>query len=117
MTPHFGNPAIPAGSLILVTGVNGFIASHVTDQLIQAGYRVRGTTRDTNKTEWMKEMFGDAFEVVVVKDMSADGAFDEACKGRCLLFLLLYRLKMLSICPFVSRRCGCHSCGFRRFIR
>lgn len=115
MTPDFDNPVVPPGSLILVTGVNGFIASHVTDQLIQAGYRVRGTTRDTSKTEWMKEMFGDALEVVVVKDMAADGAFDEACKGGCLLLLLL-RLKMLNLCPSLSRRFRRHSCGFRPFI-
>lgn len=84
MTPDFKKPpAIPVGSLILVTGANGFIGSHITDQLIQAGYRVRGSTRDTTKVAWMKEMFGNQFEAVVVKDMADDGAFDEACKGGC----------------------------------
>ena len=29
---------IPKGSTVLVTGVTGFIASHVADQLLQAGY-------------------------------------------------------------------------------
>lgn len=71
---------------MLVTGANGFIGSHVADQLIQAGYRVRGTSRDTTKTAWITEMFdkryGEGkFEAVVVKDMAESGAFDEACKG------------------------------------
>ena len=92
-------PAIPPGSTVLVTGANGFIASHVTDQLIQAGYLVRGTSRDTTKTAWMTELFDKRygkgkFEAVVVKDMAEKGAFDEACKGmrfglECQLILTL----------------------------
>ena len=82
-------PVIPPGSLILVTGANGYIASHVTDQLIQAGYLVRGTSRDTIKTAWMTELFDQKygpgkFEAVVVKDMAEKDAFDEACKGNAV---------------------------------
>jgi nucleoside-diphosphate-sugar epimerase len=36
-------PAIPKGSLVLVTGANGHIGSRVADQLREAGYHVRGT--------------------------------------------------------------------------
>lgn len=45
MTPDFDGraPAIAPGSLTLVTGVNGFIGSHIADQLLSLGYRVRGT--------------------------------------------------------------------------
>ncbi|KAL8938464.1 MAG: hypothetical protein Q9216_003877 [Gyalolechia sp. 2 TL-2023] len=80
------SPAISVGSLVLVTGVNGYIGSHVADQLVQAGYRVRGTVRDESKGQYMKEFFdkkyGDGkLETVVVADMSQAGAFDEACKG------------------------------------
>ena len=79
-------PVIPPGSIVLVTGANGYIGSHVADQLIQAGYLVRGTSRDAAKTAWMSEMFDKKygkgkFEPVVVKDMAEGGAFDEACKG------------------------------------
>ena len=79
------NPAIPPGSLILVTGVNGLIASHVADQCLAAGYRVRGTTRDKQKNAWILDLFSsrygsDAFELVEVKDMTKDAAFDEAVK-------------------------------------
>ena len=80
------SPVIPPGSTVLVTGANGFVASHVSDQLLQAGYLVRGTSRDTAKTVWMTELFDKKygkgkFEGFVVEDMVESGAFDEACKG------------------------------------
>lgn len=36
---------IMTGQLVLVTGVTGFIAGHVANELLEKGYRVRGTTR------------------------------------------------------------------------
>ncbi|OQE17696.1 hypothetical protein PENFLA_c023G04025 [Penicillium flavigenum] len=39
---------IASGSLILVTGANGYIASHVVDQLLQLGYNVGGTASDVS---------------------------------------------------------------------
>jgi nucleoside-diphosphate-sugar epimerase len=33
--------------LILVTGASGFIACHIVKQLLEKGYRVRGTVRST----------------------------------------------------------------------
>jgi len=35
---------------ILVTGASGFIASHIVQQLLEGGYRVRGTVRDPERT-------------------------------------------------------------------
>ncbi|KAJ7603330.1 NAD-P-binding protein [Mycena polygramma] len=74
------------GCLVLVTGVNGFIASHVADQLLAAGYNVRGTARSAAKLQWLHELFdkkygAGRFEGISVPDMVADGAFDEAVKG------------------------------------
>ncbi|OJD33987.1 nad dependent epimerase dehydratase [Diplodia corticola] len=79
-------PAIPKGSTILVTGVNGYIGSHVADQFLQLGFRVRGTVRDTKKNEWMTELFektygADRFELVAVPDIALEGAFLSAVKG------------------------------------
>ena len=79
-------PVLAPDSTVLVTGANGFIGSHVADQLLQAGYRVRGTSRDTAKTVWMTELFDKKygkgkFEAFVVQDMVESGAFDEACRG------------------------------------
>lgn len=79
-------PAIPKDSVVLVTGVNGYIGSNVADQLMEAGYRVRGTARDLSKAQglssfWEQKFGQDRFEIVTVADMSHDGAFDEAVKG------------------------------------
>ncbi|KAF2135660.1 uncharacterized protein K452DRAFT_354301 [Aplosporella prunicola CBS 121167] len=79
-------PAIPKGSTVLVTGGNGFIGSHVADQLLTYGYNVRGTSRDPAKHVWVSNVFDKKygkgrFELVAVPDMEADGAYDEAVKG------------------------------------
>ncbi|RCI17269.1 hypothetical protein L249_3151, partial [Ophiocordyceps polyrhachis-furcata BCC 54312] len=75
--------AVPTGSLILVTGVNGYIASHVAEQLLEHGFRVRGTVRDVGKANYMHALFDQkyGFETLVVEDMAMRGAFDEAVKG------------------------------------
>lgn len=78
--------AIPRGSLVLVTGVNGFLASHVADQLLQSGFWVRGTVRSLEKNQWVQDLFDQKygagkFSLVQVPDMAADNAFDEAVKG------------------------------------
>ena len=78
--------AIPKGSTVLITGVNGYIASHVADQVIAAGYRVRGTVRSKAKGELMTEVYEKRhgpgkFESIVVPDMAVAHAFDDAVKG------------------------------------
>ncbi|VUC28817.1 unnamed protein product [Clonostachys rosea] len=80
------NPALPKGSLVLVTGANGFVGSHVADQFLHYGYKVRATVRDPVKHAWYVDFFEkkygkDRFELVKAEDMSKDGAFDEAIKG------------------------------------
>ncbi|KAK1055258.1 hypothetical protein LTR74_015797 [Friedmanniomyces endolithicus] len=77
---------IAKGSIVLVTGANGYIASHVINQLLHAGYKVRGTVRSPSKAEWMHKLLDpqhgpDAFETVVVPDMVAGNAFDAAVKS------------------------------------
>ena len=77
---------LPKGSLILVTGANGFVASHVVDRLLEDGFNVRGTVRSVEKGTWLHQVFGSKygkgrFETVVVPDMEVNGAFDAAVKG------------------------------------
>lgn len=78
--------ALPQGSLIVVSGANGFIASHVVDQFLQAGYRVRGTVRSLQRASWLQSFFDkrhgqEKFSLFEVPDMAAPGAFNEAIKG------------------------------------
>lgn len=75
------------GATVLVTGVSGFLGSHVADQLLAAGYHVRGTTRDPVKASWMSTLFAKKyeekiFELVDVPDMAQPGVFDDAMKGK-----------------------------------
>jgi uncharacterized protein YbjT (DUF2867 family) len=81
-------PVIPIGSVVLVTGANGLIAGHVVDQLLKAGYKVRGSVRNLEKNQWMYDIFDKKYgkgqlELVKVEDLAATGAFDEALKGLC----------------------------------
>ena len=71
-------------SLVLVTGVSGFLGAHVADQLLIAGYRVRGTAR-SGKIALVKEGYAgqDKFEVIEVNDL-IHGDFTEALKGAFL---------------------------------
>lgn len=78
---------IPVGSWILVTGTNGYIASHVADKLLQLGYNVRGSVRNLEKSHWIQDLFnqryGDnRFELVLVEDATRKGAFEESVKGK-----------------------------------
>lgn len=75
-------PALPRGSLVLVTGASGYIASHIIREALSIGYRVRGASRTADscqKTEALVE--SPRYETVVVANMSIDNAFDEAVNG------------------------------------
>ncbi|KAM6517566.1 hypothetical protein FSOLCH5_008530 [Fusarium solani] len=73
--------------MVLVTGATGFVASHVTRQFLERGYKVRGTVRDLAQASWLIDNHFKSYaesghlELVVVPDLVADGAFDEAIKG------------------------------------
>ncbi|KZF24892.1 putative aldehyde reductase II [Xylona heveae TC161] len=73
---------VPPGGRILITGVNGFLASHLALVLLKRGYGVRGTVRSADKADWIKAAIsqrelGDRFEVEVVPDLSVAGALDD----------------------------------------
>ncbi|KAH8891539.1 NAD(P)-binding protein [Thozetella sp. PMI_491] len=85
MSPN--NTTIPKGSLVLVTGATGFVASHTAKQFLERGYRVRGTVRDLKKASWLVDHvlkpYADdgSFELVPVPDFAVENAFDNAVKG------------------------------------
>ncbi|KAI8296348.1 Aldehyde reductase 2 [Colletotrichum sp. SAR11_240] len=80
------HPVLPKDSTIVVSGANGFIASHIVDQLLAAGYRVRGTVRDAAKYSWLSTHFEKTygpgrFTLHAVPEVTRNGAFDEVLKG------------------------------------
>jgi uncharacterized protein YbjT (DUF2867 family) len=88
------NTAFPPGSLVLVTGASGFIATHIIDQLLLAGYKVRGTVRSDKKAAWTAALFAERhgagkFSAIIVPGMSTEGAFDEAVKGMISFLLMI----------------------------
>ncbi|KAI0158674.1 hypothetical protein BJ166DRAFT_528047 [Pestalotiopsis sp. NC0098] len=73
---------LPKGSLILVTGASGYMASNLIVEALDAGYKIRGTARSPAKAEKTRKTFNSPdYDVVVVPEMQPPGAFDEAVKG------------------------------------
>ncbi|KAL4791075.1 NAD dependent epimerase/dehydratase [Aspergillus venezuelensis] len=76
--------ALPPGSRILVTGANGYIASHVADKLLGLGYIVRGSVR--SEKPWLNEYFdkkyGEGrFESFIVPSFEDFDAVEKALDG------------------------------------
>ena len=70
--------------LVLVTGVNGFIATRTVEAFLKAGYSVRGTARSKPTTHGLLDSlpeYKDKIEIIEVPDITAPGAFDQAVKG------------------------------------
>ncbi|KUJ19442.1 putative NAD dependent epimerase/dehydratase [Mollisia scopiformis] len=72
--------------IVLISGVNGYIASVTAKAFLEAGYSVRGTSRSKSSSEGLLKalpQYAEAgrLQIVEVKDITIDGAFDEAVKG------------------------------------
>lgn len=70
---------------VAVTGASGFIASHIVQLLLTAGYRVRGTVRDASKSADVAHLTGlvgasDRLELVSANLLDAS-AFDRVVSG------------------------------------
>lgn len=81
---------IPAsnGKTVLISGINGYIASVLGLQLLSKGYSIRGTARKIGTTDALVRgpyapfgPYGDRVQIYEVADMTVSGAFDEAVKG------------------------------------
>ncbi|KIV86932.1 hypothetical protein PV11_02508 [Exophiala sideris] len=67
---------------VLLTGGSGFLATHVLKELLQHGHEVVTTVRSDEKGRFLLNMFrGQPLTYTIVKDISAEGAFDEAVKS------------------------------------
>ncbi|KAJ5376715.1 hypothetical protein N7509_013601 [Penicillium cosmopolitanum] len=78
------NYALPPGSRILVTGANGYIGTHVVDQLLGLGYAVRGTLR--TEKPWLNEFFAKkygagSFETVLIRSFENHDEIESALEG------------------------------------
>ncbi|KAL3475827.1 hypothetical protein BJX99DRAFT_259083 [Aspergillus californicus] len=70
---------------VLLTGGSGFIAAHTLDQLLERGFDVVTTVRSEEKGDRILKAHPNTpkekLSYVIVKDVAADGAFDEAVKS------------------------------------
>jgi|SRR5579871_6225235 len=71
---------------VLISGVNGYIASRTVETFLKAGYSVRGTVRSLTSAKGLqvvlkKYVEGGKLSIVEVPDITKDGAFNEAVKG------------------------------------
>ncbi|KAE8162275.1 hypothetical protein BDV40DRAFT_312561 [Aspergillus tamarii] len=69
---------------ILVTGASGFVAAHIIEAFISAGYHVRGTVRSEATAEKVRRTFpryDQQLSFAIVPDIAKGDAFDEAVKG------------------------------------
>lgn len=78
--PHETN-----GKIILITGINGYIATHIGLQFLRKGYTVRGTSRSISARDHLLsgafKGYESQYQHVEVKDIVAKGAFDEAVRA------------------------------------
>jgi dihydroflavonol-4-reductase len=70
---------------VLVTGISGFIAKHCAVELLQHGYRVRGTVRSADKADAVRRTLAanaDASRLeFVVADLLSDAGWTDATRG------------------------------------
>jgi hypothetical protein len=89
--------------LILISGVNGYIAANAAKHLLDHGHSVRGTVRNAASAKDLLDgplksyAVAGKFTIVEVPDITVDGAFDEAVKGGEHTCRLLDRMLLLTL--------------------
>ncbi|KAJ5111613.1 methylglyoxal reductase (NADPH-dependent) gre2 [Penicillium argentinense] len=79
---------------VLLTGGNGFLASHILDLLLARGHSVVTTVRSHEKAEQIRERYPYTstthLEVILVPDFTSPGAFDECFKSDALFDVVMH---------------------------
>lgn len=70
-----------ANTRVLVTGASGFIAKHIIRDLLERGYRVRGTVRSDKRADEIRALFPDAELEFAHVDLMSDDGWAEAMDG------------------------------------
>ena len=72
------------GDIVFITGATGFVGSHIANQVLRAGYRVRLSVRKEQQMEKLKGVFHDhaqRTEYVIVPNITLSDAFDDMLDG------------------------------------
>lgn len=77
---------IQHGDVVLVTRATGYIGNFVVEELIAAGYYVRGASRNPTKARFLvdhiEKRFGKGhLEIIDVPDTIDEHAYDKAVEG------------------------------------
>lgn len=70
---------MPSKGTVLLTGVTGFIGSHTTIALLNAGYRVVGTLRDASRSASIREVISRHTDAVDQLELREANLMDESC--------------------------------------
>ena len=72
--------------VVLITGINGYLASNTGMAVLRKGYVLRGTCRSRERVQPLMDGawkdFASNIEIFEVSDICVPTAFDEAVKGR-----------------------------------
>jgi nucleoside-diphosphate-sugar epimerase len=84
-------PSVNSTKIVLITGINGYIASHIGLLFLKSGYTVHGTSRSQSSAHRLLDPDPDSpgpfhpyaaqYQHLIVPDITAPGAFDEAVRG------------------------------------
>ncbi|KAH7135075.1 3-beta hydroxysteroid dehydrogenase/isomerase family protein-like protein [Dendryphion nanum] len=89
---------------VLLTGANGYIASHILSQLLSASHSVRAVVRSQSKVESVRSLFpasSSQLDFAIVPDMTAPGAFDTALQSEPPFDVVLHTAS-----PFLYKTAG-----------
>ena len=83
---QYFQPGMKSGyqKTVLITGGSGFVGAHVLKAFLKRGYTVRTTARSQASADKIKEshrLYVKSLDFVIVPDIQAPGAYDEAVKG------------------------------------